>query len=168
MSGTVRVGNTETCRPGTWQYTSSFSYRWLRDGKAISGATRTTYGVPETAYQHTLSCEVTGHNKVATSRATSASRSIAAGPALKPTTKPAISGSSTAEKRLTVSTGRWTPNATTTRYQWFRDGKTIKGASQNTYTSRTTDRKHKISCTVSASRTGWTTGRFTTPTRTIT
>ncbi len=167
MSGTVRVGGTVTCRPGSWQYATSFSYRWLRDGKAITGAARTTYRVPESDYLHKLSCQVTGHNQVAIGRAASASHSIAAGPALKVTTRPTLSGVSRVGKRLTVSTGRWSPTATAIRYHWRRDGRLISGATKKTYVGRKRDRNHRISCTVRASRDGWITGRFTTRARVV-
>lgn len=44
FTGTTRVGRRLTGAKGTWRAPShTFGYRWLRDGKAIAGATRTTY-----------------------------------------------------------------------------------------------------------------------------
>ena len=117
----------------------------VRDGKAIA-AHPNHLRYPETAYRHKLSCEVTGHNKIATSRVTLPAASIAAGPALKPMTKPASPAATPPESGSPPAPDGWTPLATAIHYQWLRDGKTIKGATKNTYTSRATDRKHKINC----------------------
>lgn len=44
FTGTTRVGRRLTGSKGTWRAPShTFSYRWLRDGRPITGATRTTY-----------------------------------------------------------------------------------------------------------------------------
>ncbi len=43
ISGTVKVGKTLTAKPGTWTSGTKFSYQWLRDGKKISKATKSTY-----------------------------------------------------------------------------------------------------------------------------
>jgi alkaline phosphatase len=46
ISGTVKVGSTLTATAGTWNVAgTTAAYQWLRDGKAISGATKATYKV---------------------------------------------------------------------------------------------------------------------------
>jgi len=42
ISGTRRVGRTLTVLTGAWSPRPAFSYRWYADGRAISGATRST------------------------------------------------------------------------------------------------------------------------------
>lgn len=60
ISGTPAVGATQTASPGTWQPTgATFTYKWLANGTAISGATKPTY-VPTAAVQgETLQVQVT-------------------------------------------------------------------------------------------------------------
>lgn len=44
VSGSWQVGRTITAKPGTWNASGvTFSYAWSRDGKAIAGATKSTY-----------------------------------------------------------------------------------------------------------------------------
>ncbi|MFF2025003.1 hypothetical protein ACFVW2_24750 [Streptomyces sp. NPDC058171] len=43
VSGTARAGAKLTTRPGTWTpAATSFGYRWYANGRAISGATKST------------------------------------------------------------------------------------------------------------------------------
>ncbi|MFE9662679.1 hypothetical protein [Streptomyces sp. NPDC005955] len=43
ISGTAEVGRKLTARPGTWTpAATSFGYRWYANGRAISGATKST------------------------------------------------------------------------------------------------------------------------------
>lgn len=61
VSGTPKVGRTLTAKPGTWAPADvALSYTWLRNGKAVKGATKPTYK-PVTADQgKKLSVRVTG------------------------------------------------------------------------------------------------------------
>lgn len=43
ISGTVKVGRTLSASVGTWSPKPSFSYQWKRNGKSISGATKSSY-----------------------------------------------------------------------------------------------------------------------------
>jgi hypothetical protein len=65
-------------------------------------------------------------------------------------TPPVISGTPTAGKTLTCSTGTWTNNPTRFTYQWSRDGTPIAGATNSTYTVRTLDEGLTLTCTVTA------------------
>lgn len=60
FTGTARVGRTLTGNKGTWrQVGHTFSYRWLRDGKPITGATRTTYTTTRADRGHLITLQVT-------------------------------------------------------------------------------------------------------------
>lgn len=74
ISGTVAVGYTLTAKPGTWTSLTSFSYQWLRNGVAISGATQSTYRVRPTDAYAVLSVKVTG-SRIGYASATKASAS---------------------------------------------------------------------------------------------
>ncbi|WP_394278719.1 CAP domain-containing protein [Microbacterium sp.] len=60
ISGTVRVGQTVEAVRGTWATGTAYSYRWLRNGAAISGATKKTYAITAKDRGARLSVKVTG------------------------------------------------------------------------------------------------------------
>ncbi|MER6123397.1 Ig-like domain repeat protein [Streptomyces sp. NPDC001795] len=60
IAGTHRVGYRQTARTGTWTpAATSYSYVWKRDGRAISGATRSTYVPTRADRGHNLTVTVT-------------------------------------------------------------------------------------------------------------
>jgi hypothetical protein len=73
LGGTAEVGQTLTCSQGTWIGAGpiSYAYRWLRDGAAIGGAESSTYTVTAADEGHSISCEVTATNAVASRSAVS-------------------------------------------------------------------------------------------------
>ena len=62
--GAVQVQKPASCSKGAWLGSTpqSYTYAWLRDGVAISGATSATYTPPLSAAGHKLSCRVTAKN----------------------------------------------------------------------------------------------------------
>ena len=60
ISGTVKVGKTVKVSRGTWSSKVSFSYRWYANGKAVSGATKSSYKIPKSLAGKTLTVKVTG------------------------------------------------------------------------------------------------------------
>ncbi|MGC3993148.1 MAG: S8 family serine peptidase [Propionicimonas sp.] len=59
-SGTFKVGRTVTAKKGTWSPTpTSYSYRWLRAGSAIKGATKSTYTLTRADKGRKISVTVT-------------------------------------------------------------------------------------------------------------
>jgi hypothetical protein len=79
-SGTPAVGQQLACSRGTWtgQLTMYFTYQWLRDGSAISGATGNSYVVQSGDQGHALSCQVNARNARGHASATSNSLSVPA------------------------------------------------------------------------------------------
>ncbi|NYI47564.1 Zn-dependent metalloprotease [Nocardioides aromaticivorans] len=77
-SGTPYVGRRLTALRGTWSPSGiTFRYQWLRDGRAISGATASTYVIRRTDKGHRIAVRITGSRTGYTSVArTSASRSV--------------------------------------------------------------------------------------------
>ncbi len=71
---TPAVGSTLVCERGTWggAPTPTYSYKWLRDGTPIGGATEIKYVVQAADAGHTLACEVTAKNSLGEKSATSA------------------------------------------------------------------------------------------------
>ncbi|WP_345069311.1 carboxypeptidase regulatory-like domain-containing protein [Leifsonia kafniensis] len=60
VSGTVAIGKALKVTTGTWTSGTKFSYRWLADGKAISGATKSTFTITSAQKGKALSVKVTG------------------------------------------------------------------------------------------------------------
>ena len=62
FSGSHTVGSTLTASHGTWTPTpTSYSYKWLRAGVAIPGATKSTYKLTLSDLGQTLEVDVTAH-----------------------------------------------------------------------------------------------------------
>ncbi|PVZ52603.1 hypothetical protein [Arthrobacter sp. H-02-3] len=60
IAGTVMAGNVLTVKRGTWTWGVAFTYRWLRNGVTISGATEPTYKVRTADKGTKLTVSVTG------------------------------------------------------------------------------------------------------------
>jgi hypothetical protein len=61
VSGTAKVGKKLTAKPGAWKPKGvKLSYQWLRGGKSIKGAKKSTYKVAKADVGKKLSVKVTG------------------------------------------------------------------------------------------------------------
>ena len=162
IAGTVAITgapyalSTLTANPGTWSpATVRLSYQWLRDGVAIPGATGQTYSIPLTDIGHTLSVSVTGSrfgyvSATAVSAPTAPIRQqrVAAGTVT-------ITGTPMVTSTLTAHPGAWTPANARLSYQWLRDGVTVPGATDQTYTPTTADTGHTLTVSVTGTRFGY-------------
>ncbi|MFT3888598.1 MAG: hypothetical protein QM713_10605 [Arachnia sp.] len=158
ISGTVAVGKTLTAKPGTWKPSgATFTYQWLRDGKKISGATKSTYTLTSSDKGKAISVQVKGSKSGYSSvtKTSSKTKAVKAG-TLSSTPTPKISGSAKVGKKLTAKAGTWKPSGVKLSYQWLRDGKKIKGATKSTYTVTRSDKGKKISVQVKGSKSGYT------------
>jgi hypothetical protein len=138
ITGTATVGQTLTATVGTgWTAGLTYSYSWLRDGDAISGATGSTYELAAADQKHAISVRVTGRLGVAynDTSATSAATASVLGMAMG--TVPAsgdlvISGDRTVGSTLSVDPGTWVAG-TSLSYQWYAGDAPISGATQSSY-----------------------------------
>ncbi len=73
ITGTPAVGEALNCSTGTWAGTPTptYTYKWLRDGSAISGDVSSSYEVQPSDEGHILFCEVTATNTLGSKAATS-------------------------------------------------------------------------------------------------
>jgi hypothetical protein len=80
ITGQPKVGRTLTCNKGTWTGSApiSYSYRWLRNGKVITGATGATYVAKAADAGKFLSCRVTARNSVGAGVTTTAAVKVTA------------------------------------------------------------------------------------------
>lgn len=78
ISGTVKVGKKLTVKAGTWKpATVTLKYQWKANGKAISGATKSTYTITKAVKGKKITVSVTG-SKTAFTSVAKTSKSTAA------------------------------------------------------------------------------------------
>ena len=173
ITGTAKIGQTLTASTGTWTGTPapSYAYEWqLCSGgtcTAISGATSSTYVLPDADYSEAVEVVVTATNSVGHSSSTSAPTGDILGESPELTLGPAITGTATVGQVLTTSTGTWTGYPVPTlAYQWqdcltatqpsdvTPDGAPgctdIAGATGTTYTLASTDYGYYVRVLVTA------------------
>ncbi|WP_228511832.1 sialate O-acetylesterase [Clavibacter sp. VKM Ac-2872] len=166
ITGLGRVDYTLNAKSGTWSPWPSFSYAWLRDGVVIPDQTGPSYRVVAGDVGTGISVAVTGTKTgYITQTVTSDPVAVVATPVTPPppapaipfeaTTAPVIQGSPVAGSPLRVETPAWTPEATAYSYAWARDGVTVLGATDATYTVRRTDAGSRITVTVTGTRSGY-------------
>ncbi|MFJ2268661.1 hypothetical protein ACIOHO_20225 [Streptomyces sp. NPDC087849] len=163
ITGPVKVGAKLTTTSGSWTPSAtSYGYQWKADGKAVKGATASTYTVPASLLGKYITVTVTAHRTGhADGSATPASVKVAKGSAPKATKQPTISGTAKAGRTLKAAHGTWTPAPTSYGYQWYANGKAISGATKSSLTLKSAQRGKKITVKVTARRTGHASGSAT-------
>ncbi|EMQ99121.1 hypothetical protein [Paeniglutamicibacter gangotriensis] len=153
ISGTIRRGSTVMATKGSWNITpTSYAYQWYRSGKAIKGATKPKYKITTTDIGRKITAKVSAkRHGFRTGSATTAART-AAGTAFKSVGRPKISGTKKVGYTLTAKPGIASPQATSYSYQWYRDGKAIKGATKKAYKLRAADEGSDMTVKVAAKR----------------
>jgi hypothetical protein len=155
VTGSFTVGSTLTAKLGTWTTGTTFAYRWLRDGAAISGATKSTYTVKGSDAHRNLSVTVTGKKSGHTSVART-SAATRAGLRMTRTPIPTVAGTPTVGETLSASAGTWSPATVELQYQWFRSGTEISGATAQTLDLTDADAGKTIRVEVRGSAQGYT------------
>ncbi|NKX55290.1 S8 family serine peptidase [Arthrobacter sp. E918] len=156
ITGTARVGRTLTAWKGTWSPGSSFTYRWLRDGQAIKGGTKATYKATAADAGRKLTVKVTGSLDGYTTLAKTSAATATVAKGTLTAVQPKITGTAKVGSTLTARTGTWT-YGTTIRYQWYRSGKAVKGATAKTYKVQAADRGDRLKVRVTGAKPGYTT-----------
>lgn len=153
VAGTVRVGRRLTAVATTALESRHLRYQWLRNGRAITGATGRTYRLTRADYRTKVSVRITASASARSVTRTSAATTVARGTFAK-RSNPKVSGTMRVGRTLSVRRGSWSPQPTKYRYQWLRDGQVVKGATKAHYRVTARDRHHRISVrlTLKASR----------------
>lgn len=166
ISGDARVGATFTAEAGTWQPEwVQLDYQWKRNGKPIDGATQSYYDLVAADAGKKITVTVTGSKEGYTS-VSKTSKARVVEKLLTPTPQPVITGTPAVGATLKVKTGKWGPGTVTFRYQWYRGGEIIPGATKSSYKVTNDDAGAALHVTVAASKKGYTT--LYTETETIT
>lgn len=158
IAGTPQVGQTLTAKAGIWAPSpASFSYQWYRAGVLIPGASAVTYTPTAADVAATLSVKVIGSlSGYSTVSKTSAPTAAVAKGSLTRST-PTITGVPAVGTTLTAVPGAWGPAPVTLRYQWYRSGVAITGATSATYTPVPEDLGAMLTVKVTGSKAGFTT-----------
>lgn len=157
--GTARVGSKLTVRAATWKVKpSKLSYRWLRDGKTIAGATKSSYVPVAKDKGHKLSIKITGTRSgyVSASSTSARTKAVAAGK-LSVSKRPKVTGTYLPGRTLKVSKGSWKTKPTSYAYRWYRSGKAVKGATKSSYKLTKKDAGRKVYARVTVKRSGYAT-----------
>jgi len=155
INGRVQTDQVVTVNAGAWPEGVTLSYRWLRDGQPITGATGSRYRISGSDAGHGLTVQVfankTGYTTVI---ATSPVTVVAQGTLTS--SRPHIRGTAKVGKKLRVTRGNWSTGVRFS-YRWRANGKNIAKATHATLTLTKKLRGKKISVKVTATKTGYST-----------
>ncbi|MEN8708275.1 MAG: Ig-like domain repeat protein [Nocardioides marinisabuli] len=165
VSGTPKVGKVLTVSDPAWNTDGvAHGYQWLRDGAPVEGATLAAYQLTPADLGHAVSATVTGTKEGWTS-ATVDSNALTAtlGDAIVATLQPRVTGTAALGQALTATPGTWGAGETpVVAYQWLRDGSPVSGATASSYAVTVADLGRDLALRVTATRTGYVPGSFTT------
>lgn len=154
------IGRTLRADVGNWSKGTSLSYQWTRDGKAIKGATKTSYTLVPADHKKRIGLTTTGKLLGHTTKSVS---SATVKPILRTLSVERITttGNHRAGKTIKVvrdkSGPAWT-KGTTVNYQWYSNGKAIKGATKSSFKIRNADRGKTLRVKASGTKYGYTNG----------
>lgn len=157
ITGSAKVGVKLTVKPGSWTAGTRLSYQWYAAGKALSGATASTYIPASSVVGKSLTVRVAGNlgGYTTLARASKVTANVLYGTLTAPT--PKVSGSARIGNTLTATAGSWT-TGTSLRYQWLLNGTPIAGATKPSLAISSVSWKGKaLSVTVTGTKSGYTT-----------
>jgi hypothetical protein len=157
LSRRPQVGKVVSCLFGGLNATAS-TVAWLVNGTVRQGATGRDFTPTAADLGKALSCSVKLTNAGGSLTKRSAAVKVALGAALLPVKKPALSGPHRAGKAESVSSGTWTPGATSYGYQWYLGSSAIAHATADRYAPPAKDRGKSLHCVVTARRPGYASG----------
>lgn len=135
---------------------AKFKYQWLRDGKTIKNATKTTYklGISDIGKKISVRVTASGSGFATQTSTTSKTKTVAKA---KFTIKKSasVSGKVKVRSKLTAKPGSWSPKPEKYKYQWYRSGAPISKANKSTYKVTSRDRGKVIYVKVTASKKGY-------------
>ncbi|MFT4470417.1 hypothetical protein ACMX2H_10985 [Arthrobacter sulfonylureivorans] len=154
ISGTAKVGHKLTVSAGAWApAAAALAYQWYRNGQAVSGATAVTYTLAAADKGADLKVRVrASKGGYTTTDRHSAPVKVAAG-TISATKAFKISGTARYGSTLKVSQG-WTPGVKIA-YQWYRNGKSVKGATKSSFTLSAKDIGAKITVRATVTKPGY-------------
>lgn len=155
ISGTAKVGKTLKVKPGTWKPSGTkLSYKWLRNGEPVNGATGKTYKLTAADLGAVISVSVTGSKAGHTSvtKASKSTKTVVRGTLAKGKVK--VTGTKRVGKTMTAKTSKWS-SGVKYHYQWYRNSRKIEGATSRTYKLTPADKGKRIKVKVWATKDGY-------------
>ncbi|MDF2994090.1 MAG: hypothetical protein K0S37_4604, partial [Microbacterium sp.] len=157
FSGSLRVGSVLTASAGEWKPAPvTVTFRWLRNGTPIPGATGKTYRLVAADAGTKIAVEVKGTAPGLRSVTVSSAGKSIATQAFSQAPRPVVSGKMAVGSTVKASVGTWSPAPTKLMFQWRRDGVTIPGATASSYKITTSDAGARLTVTVVATKSGFT------------
>ncbi len=157
ITGTVQVGHTLTATAPGWAPTPDhWYYRWYRNNKPISLASKARYTLVGSDAGKTITVRMTGLKTGYTTAARTSAKTtkVVRGQFTAPV--PTIIGTPKAGHTLKVVSSGWSPTPSTIHRQWYRDGKKIPKATKVTYKLKKFDVGHNIAVRVIGTKSGYT------------
>lgn len=159
VTGIAEAGLPLTAKTGTWTTGTAFGYRWLVDGTAVPGATKSGYTPVVGDVGKSVAVEVTGTKAgYATTVRTSDPIGPVAASSWTPQ-QPTISAPRVGA-RVTVTPGSWGSGATFS-YQWYAGSTAISKATRATYTPIARQVGKRLSVRVTGRKPGYPTASRT-------
>lgn len=157
IKGSATFGVKLVAGTGTWQgQVTGYSYQWLRAGKAIPGATDRTYRPQVADLGKRLTVRVVARDSTGSTAATSAPTAPVQRAQFSHRSKSRLEGVQRYGSTVRAGSPGWSPTPKRVRYEWIRDGRTIRGATGKRYTFKPSDVGTRIRVKVTAKRPGYT------------
>jgi hypothetical protein len=159
VTGHRNVGQTLTATTTWGPGTVALTYKWIRLGKAIPGATYSTYVLQAADRGRRITVKVTGTLAgYTTASETSSTRTDTGAGLFGAAPTPTISTTiPVVGQALTVIPGTWAPGAVKLSYQWRANGSAISKATKSTFTVPPKDVTKRITVTVTGRESGFVT-----------
>jgi hypothetical protein len=130
ITGTASIGRTLTATTGALSEAPTVSYQWFVGSKAVKGATLATYKVKNADLGKKIKVGVTVSRTGYKSVTVASKQTAKVLKAFKKYPAPKIKGTAKVGKTLKVTVGKWNPKPTKYKYQWYADGKKVKGGTK--------------------------------------
>lgn len=156
IAGVASVGRVLTAETSLWTpQPTTKTYKWTRNGTAISKATASAYTLVAADLGATIGVTVTGSRSGFATVVESATVSTPiTSLELQNLTPPTIGSRASVGSKLTASPGTWDLKPTSYSYQWLLNGVEIAGATSQSYTPIVTNVDEEISVIVVAKKSG--------------
>ena len=156
IAGEPAVGRLLSVDPGLWRpFPATLTFQWLREGRPIPGATAYSYRATagDLAARISVTVTATAAGFTPTTLTSAAAAPVRRAALVAPV--PVVKGEREAGRTLTALPGSWQPTPTDLDYQWFRDGRAIKGATDISYRLTAADVGAVVRVRVQGSRPGY-------------
>lgn len=157
ISGTNKVGKTLTATPGTWDAQhAKVSYKWLADGKVISGANKSTLKVTAKLLGKSIKVRVTSrHPGFVSGTAESKSTPKIGKGKLTVLRSATITGKLKVGATVKAVAPKLSAKKATKKYQWYVDGKRAIGATKSTFKLPASAAGKTVRVKITASKAGY-------------